>query len=172
MNALAATSVAVALDISLDDIIAGLNRFGGVSGRLATTYTSAGARIINDTYNANPLSLYAAMQVLVDAADDSWLVLGDMAELGDEKEELHRKAGEQARELGIRHLLATGDLTRFAVEAFGSGAQFFEDRQQLVNYLEQGITENSVVLVKGSRSMGMEQIVNALVDEHSVQEVH
>jgi UDP-N-acetylmuramoyl-tripeptide--D-alanyl-D-alanine ligase len=172
MNALAATSVAVALDISLDDIIAGLNRFGGVSGRLATTYTSAGARIINDTYNANPLSLYAAMQVLVDAAGDSWLVLGDMAELGDEKEELHRKAGEQARELGIRHLLATGDLTRFAVEAFGSGAQFFEDRQQLVNYLEQGITENSVVLVKGSRSMGMEQIVNALVDEHSVQEVH
>jgi UDP-N-acetylmuramoyl-tripeptide--D-alanyl-D-alanine ligase len=172
MNALAAASVAVALDINLDDIIAGLNRFGGVSGRLATTHTSAGARIINDTYNANPLSLYAAMQVLVDTADDTWLVLGDMAELGDEQEELHRKAGEQARELGIRHLLATGDLTRFAVEAFGSGAKFFEDRQQLVNYLERAIAGNSVVLVKGSRSMGMEQIVNALVDGHDVQEAH
>ncbi|MGD8802643.1 MAG: UDP-N-acetylmuramoyl-tripeptide--D-alanyl-D-alanine ligase [Gammaproteobacteria bacterium] len=172
MNALAATSVAVALDIGLDDIIAGLNRFGGVSGRLATVRTSAGARIINDTYNANPVSLHAAMQVLVAAEGDTWLVLGDMAELGDDKEELHRKAGEQARALGIRHLLATGELTRFAVEAFGSGAKFFEDRQQLINYLEQGITEHSVVLVKGSRSMGMEQIVNALVDEHRVQEVH
>jgi UDP-N-acetylmuramoyl-tripeptide--D-alanyl-D-alanine ligase len=170
MNALAATSVAVALDIGLDDIIAGLNRFGGVSGRLATVRTSAGARIINDTYNANPVSLHAAMQVLVAAEGDTWLVLGDMAELGDDKEELHRKAGEQARALGIRHLLATGELTRFAVEAFGSGAKFFEDRQQLINYLEQGITEHSVVLVKGSRSMGMEQIVNALVDEHGVKE--
>jgi UDP-N-acetylmuramoyl-tripeptide--D-alanyl-D-alanine ligase len=172
MNALAAAAIAVALGISLDHIIAGLNNFGGVSGRLANGYTSAGARIINDTYNANPLSLYAAMKVLVDADGDSWLVLGDMAELGEQKEELHRKAGEQARELGIRHLLATGNLTRFTVEAFGDGAQFFEDRQQLISQLEQGITENSVVLVKGSRSMGMEQIVNALVDQRRVQEVH
>jgi UDP-N-acetylmuramoyl-tripeptide--D-alanyl-D-alanine ligase len=170
MNALAAASVTFALGVGVDDIIAGLNRFSGVSGRLAAGYTSAGARIINDTYNANPLSLYAAMQVLVDTDGDTWLVLGDMAELGEEKEELHRKAGEQARELGIKHLLATGDLARFTVEAFGSGAQFFDDRQQLINYLEQGITENSVVLVKGSRSMGMEQIVNALVDEHGVKE--
>ena len=172
MNALAAASLAVALDIKLDDIVTGLNGFGGVSGRLATIYTPGGARIINDTYNANPLSLFAAMQVLVEAGGDTWLVLGDMAELGEEKQELHRKAGEQARELGISHLLATGDLTRFAVEAFGQGAQFFEDRQQLIKQLEQGITENSVVLVKGSRSMGMEQVVNALVDEHREREVH
>jgi UDP-N-acetylmuramoyl-tripeptide--D-alanyl-D-alanine ligase len=171
MNALAAASVAVALGISLDDIIAGLNGFSGVSGRLAISTTASGARIINDTYNANPLSLHAAMKVLADNEGDTWLVLGDMAELGDEKEELHRKAGEQARELGIGHLLATGDLMRFAVESFGQGAQFFEDRQQLIKQLEQGITENSVVLVKGSRSMGMEQIVNALLDEHKAQGV-
>jgi UDP-N-acetylmuramoyl-tripeptide--D-alanyl-D-alanine ligase len=170
MNALAAASLAVALGIKLEDIIAGLNGFGGVSGRLATVYTPAGARIINDTYNANPLSLFAAMQVLVETGGDTWLVLGDMAELGEEKQELHRKAGEQARELGISHLLATGDLTRFAVEAFGQDAQFFEDRQQLIKQLEQGMTEDSVVLVKGSRSMGMEQIVNALLDDHKVQE--
>jgi len=172
MNALAAAAVAVALGISLDDIIKGLGAFSGVSGRLATCYSSGGARIINDTYNANPLSLNAAMNVLVASEADTWLVLGDMAELGDEKEELHRKVGEQARAIGVKHLLATGDLARFAVESFGQDAQFFQDRQQLIQQLEQGITENSVVLVKGSRSMGMEQIVNALVDEHNAQGAH
>ncbi len=172
MNALAAAAVAVALEISLDDIIKGLGAFSGVSGRLATCYSSGGARIINDTYNANPLSLNAAMNVLVASEADTWLVLGDMAELGDEKEELHRKVGEQARAIGVKHLLATGDLARFAVESFGQDAQFFQDRQQLIQQLEQGITENSVVLVKGSRSMGMEQIVNALVDEHNAQGAH
>jgi UDP-N-acetylmuramoyl-tripeptide--D-alanyl-D-alanine ligase len=171
MNALAAAAVTVALGIGLDDIIGGLDAFGGVSGRLATCYTSGGARIINDTYNANPQSLYAAMDVLAASQGDTWLVLGDMAELGDDKEELHRKAGEQARALGIRHLYATGELARYAVESFGDDAQFFQDRQQLIEHLEQGIGGNSVVLVKGSRSMGMEQIVNALLDEHHVQEV-
>jgi UDP-N-acetylmuramoyl-tripeptide--D-alanyl-D-alanine ligase len=110
--------------------------------------------------------------VLAAREGDTWLVLGDMAELGDDKEELHRKAGEQARALGIRHLFATGDLARHAVESFGKDAQFFQDRQQLIEQLEQGLTGDSVVLVKGSRSMRMEQIVNALLDEHNVQEVH
>ena len=172
MNALAAASVTVAIGVSLDDIVAGLNAFRGVSGRLATCFTSGGARIINDTYNANPLSLYAAMNVLAASKADTWLVLGDMAELGDEKEELHRKVGEQARSLGINHLLATGDLTRFAVDSFGQGAQFFEDRQQLIQELEQNVSGESVVLVKGSRSMRMEQIVNALINEQNEQESH
>jgi UDP-N-acetylmuramoyl-tripeptide--D-alanyl-D-alanine ligase len=172
MNALAAAAVTAALGVSLEDIIQGLDAFGGVSGRLATCYTSSGAQIINDTYNANPQSLYAAMKVLAASDGDTWLVLGDMAELGDDKEELHRKAGEQARTLGIRHLFTTGDLARHAVDSFGKGAQFFQDRQHLIEQLEQGITGDSVVLVKGSRSMGMEQIVNALLDEHKVQEVH
>jgi len=73
------------------------------------------------------------------------------------------------RDLGVKHLLATGDLARFAVEPFGKNGQFFEDRRQLVRELEQGLSADSVVLVKGSRSMGMEQIVNALVDEHDAQ---
>ena len=112
MNALAAAAVTSALGIDLDSIIAGLGAFEGVSGRLANCYTASGARIINDTYNANPQSLKAAMQVLADSGGDSWLVLGDMAELGDEQVELHRKVGEQARSLGVKHLLATGDLAR------------------------------------------------------------
>jgi UDP-N-acetylmuramoyl-tripeptide--D-alanyl-D-alanine ligase len=172
MNALAATAIAVALNIGLDDIIKGLDSFDGVSGRLAMCYTSSGARIINDTYNANPLSLQAAMNVLVANEGDTWLVLGDMAELGDDKEELHRKVGEQARELGVNHLLATGDLTRLAVESFGSDAEFIPERKQLIERLEQSLTTNSVVLVKGSRSMRMEQIVDALADKHDMREVH
>ena len=112
------------------------------------------------------------MDVLAASKSDTWLVLGDMAELGAEEEELHRKAGEQARALGIKHLLATGDLARFAVESFGQDAQFFEDRQQLIQQLEQGIAGDSVVLVKGSRSMAMEQIVYALLDDHNAQGRH
>ena len=169
MNALAATAVTLALGVSLENIIKGLNNFGGVPGRLATFYTRGGARIINDTYNANPLSLQAAMHVLVSSGADTWLVLGDMAELGGDEEILHRQAGEQARDLGVKHLLATGDLARFAVEAFGPGGLFFKDRQQLINKLEQDMNRNSVVLVKGSRSMAMEQIVSALLDEREQQ---
>ena len=171
MNALAAAAVTSALGIEIDHIIAGLAAFEGVSGRLANCYTSSGARIINDTYNANPLSLKAAMQVLDDSGGDTWLVLGDMAELGDEQVELHRQVGEQARSLGVKHLLATGDLARHAVESFGEDAAFFTDRGQLVDKLQQEISEHSVVLVKGSRSMGMEQIVDALLDRHEAEEV-
>ena len=171
MNALAAAALTSALGIGLEDIIAGLTAFKGVSGRLANCYTASGARIINDTYNANPLSLKAAMQVLADSGDDTWLVLGDMAELGDEQVELHRQVGEQARGLGGKHLLATGDLARHAVESFGEDAAFFDDRGQLVDQLQQGISEHSVVLVKGSRSMRMEQIVDDLLGRPEAREV-
>ncbi len=172
MNALAAAAVTSAIDIAFDDIAAGLEAFTGVSGRLATCYSSAGARIINDTYNANPRSMEAAINVLASSGEDTWLVLGDMAELGDEKEMLHRQVGEQARAAGVKHLLATGDLARFAVESFGADGRFFEDREQLIEQLESRITEDSVVLVKGSRSMGMEQIVNALTGQHDLRGEH
>ena len=171
MNALAATALTVALDVSLDAVIEGLESFTGVSGRLASSLASNGARIINDTYNANPLSVKAAIDVLASSGTDTWLVLGDMAELGDEQEALHRQVGEQARAQGVKHLLATGDLARFAAEAFGGEAEFFQDRQQLIEELEQGIRKDSVVLVKGSRSMGMEQVVDALVNEHETRRV-
>jgi adenosylmethionine-8-amino-7-oxononanoate aminotransferase len=127
------------------------------------------------TFGGNPLACAvgeAAIDVLVSSGEDTWLVLGDMGELGDEKEALHRQVGAQAGDSGVRHLLATGDLARFAAEAFGKGAQFFEDREQLIDELRQGLEASSVVLVKGSRSMSMEQIVNALVDDKHVQGAH
>ena len=172
MNALAAASIAIALDLTIENIVAGLNKFEGVSGRLATVKAACGASLINDTYNANPLSLYAAMKVLAEQGGDTWLVLGDMAELGPAAEQLHKEAGEQARELGIKHLLATGDTSRHATQGFGDETGFYEDRDQLISKLEQALTPDSTVLVKGSRSMGMEQIVNALMADPKEQEIH
>ena len=112
------------------------------------------------------------MKVLAAQGGDTWLVLGDMGELGDAAEQLHREAGEQARELGINHLLTTGDISRYAAMGFGAAGEFYEDRERLINVLEQSLGKDSTVLVKGSRSMGMEQIVNALIADPKGQEIH
>lgn len=176
MNALAATAVASALGIGLSDVIRALSSFTGVPGRLAIGRAASGARIIDDSYNANPRSLDAAMQVLLgqcaDGGADSWLVLGDMAELGTDTELLHRQAGWRARELGVRHLLATGEASRHAVEAFGAGAEHFTDKAQLIERLSAGLKPDSVALIKGSRAMAMEQVVNALLDTTAAGGVH
>ncbi len=172
LNALAAASIAVALGLTIDHIVDGLNAFEGVSGRLAMVQGESGASIINDTYNANPRSLYEAMKVLAAQGGDTWLVLGDMGELGEAAEQLHREAGEQARELGIKQLLATGDMSRHAATGFGDASGFYEDREQLIKRLKQSLNKDSTVLVKGSRSMGMEQIVNALIADPKGREVH
>jgi UDP-N-acetylmuramoyl-tripeptide--D-alanyl-D-alanine ligase len=103
---------------------------------------------------------------------DSWLVLGDMAELGAETELLHQQAGQRARELGVRHLLATGEASRHAVEAFGAGAEHFADKTRLIERLSAGLKPNSIALIKGSRTMAMEQVVNALLDKTNHGEAH
>ncbi|MDH5711287.1 MAG: UDP-N-acetylmuramoyl-tripeptide--D-alanyl-D-alanine ligase [Gammaproteobacteria bacterium] len=163
MNALAATAVTLALGASPEDIAAGLNSFAGVSGRLNVQQGLKGARIIDDTYNANPLSLNAAMDVLTSIQGESILVLGDMAELGGSSESLHFAAGRHAQELGVDRLYATGNLSRHAVVGFGEGAEFFEDREALISMLVDQISDATTVLVKGSRSMKMENIVKALL---------
>jgi UDP-N-acetylmuramoyl-tripeptide--D-alanyl-D-alanine ligase len=176
MNALAATAVASALGISLKVVISALSAFTGVPGRLAISRAASGACIIDDSYNANPRSLDAAMQVLVEQRAnnraDSWLVLGDMAELGTDTELLHQQAGQRARELGVRHLLATGEASRHAVEAFGKGAEHFADKARLIERLSVGLKPNSVALIKGSRTMAMEQVVNALLDNTTAGGTH
>jgi UDP-N-acetylmuramoyl-tripeptide--D-alanyl-D-alanine ligase len=176
MNALAATAVACALGIDLNNVIRALSGFAGVPGRLMISRAASGARIIDDSYNANPRSLDAAMQVLVeqraDSSVDSWLVLGDMAELGADTESLHRQVGQRARELGVRHLLATGEASRHAVEAFGPGAEYYTEKAQLIERLSAGLTSNSIALIKGSRMMAMEQVVNALLDRTTVGGLH
>ncbi len=158
-NALAATAAAIALNISLETIAAGLENFSGVAGRLQRSVGKHGATIIDDTYNANPASLRAAIKVLAQTTGKHVLVLGDMGELGDDAAMLHTEAGGEARHAGIERLLALGDLSRNAVREFGKGAQHFERIEDLQNTLDKELDASTTVLVKGSRFMKMERVV-------------
>ena len=164
MNALASTAVAMVLDISLENIASGLQSFSSVSGRLNVQQGLNGARLIDDSYNANPLSLNAAIDVLTEMDGESYLVLGDMAELGESAAALHFEAGRQAKQHGVSKLYAMGELSRNAVEGFGEGASFYEDRDALIKTVAENMNASTTVLVKGSRSMAMEKVVNALLD--------
>ena len=161
-NALAATAAAIALNISLEIIAAGLEKFSGVAGRLQRKSALHGANLIDDTYNANPASLHAAISVLAQAAGKRILVLGDMGELGDNAAIFHAEIGSEARQAGIEKLYALGTLSGNAVREFGNGAQHFERVEDLYAALEKELDENTTVLVKGSRFMKMERIVNCL----------
>lgn len=164
-NALAAAACALAAGATLEQCVAGLARFQPVAGRLTPRLGRAGAKVLDDTYNANPASLAAGLAVLADLAPSTprWLVLGDMGELGTASEHLHREAGDVARRAGVDKLFAVGPLSQAAVQAFGSGATHFPDRPRLVAALEDALTGDPVaILVKGSRSAGMETVVAAL----------
>ena len=163
MNALAATTAAISLGIPADAIRAGLETVQPVPGRLHHRETAGGWTIIDDTYNANPASLYAGLQVLSAEGGETWLVLGDMAELGVGSGKLHAEMGEAAAALGIRRLFCTGPLTEATVRTFGRGGAHFETRAELVAALLQELHPSITCLVKGSRSMGMEEVVDALV---------
>ena len=125
-----------------------------------------GARVLDDTYNANPGSLTAGVEVLKAAAGERVLVFGDMGELGEAAHELHRRVGELARRLGIEHLYAVGELSRAAVEAFGSGAEHFASHDALIDSLRGRMHGDMTVLVKGSRSSRMERVVAGIVDSN------
>jgi UDP-N-acetylmuramoyl-tripeptide--D-alanyl-D-alanine ligase len=163
LNALAATAAAVALDIPASQIEAGLRAVSPVPGRLNLIHADAGWIVIDDTYNANPASLYSALQVLAGMQGKAWLVLGDMKELGEDSRKLHAEVGDAARALGVKRIFATGEMSRYTADAFGSGADHFEDRASLINALKSELRPGINCLVKGSRSMGMEQVVHAIV---------
>ena len=163
-NALAATAAAIALNVPLETIVAGLERFGGVAGRLQRKAAEHGAALIDDTYNANPDSMRAAIGVLAQAAGKRVLVLGDMGELGDDAPILHAGIGREARRAGIERLFALGALSGNTVSAFGSGGRHFEHIEDLQDALEKELDANTTVLVKGSRFMKMERVVSSCVD--------
>ena len=163
-NACAAAAICRALSISDEQIRAGLEAVRPVHGRLEPVRSRSGAVLFDDSYNANPVSVQAAAEFLAGQDGKSWFVLGDMAELGGDAELLHAHTGWIIREAGVARLLATGELTRHAVESFGEGGHWFEDWPALVEYLESSVGDGDVLLVKGSRSMGMERVVDALVE--------
>lgn len=161
-NALAATAVALALDVPLDTIVAGLTHATGVEGRLHRQRAAGGWTVIDDSYNANPSSVTAAIDTLLLADGERWLVLGDMAELGPDARALHADIGVHARERGVERLFAVGPLGEAAVAAFGEAAAHFADKAALICALQAQVHGGVTVLIKGSRSAGLEQVVAAL----------
>ena len=164
-NALAAASIALALDVPLATIAEGLSAMQPVAGRLVRHRLANGATLIDDSYNANPGSLNAAIDTLAAASGENWLVLGDMRELGDDGTALHAAAGRRAREAGIARLFATGPLSVAAVDAFGDGASHFDTHEALVDALRRELHGSVRVLVKGSRGSAMDRVVLALLPE-------
>lgn len=161
-NAVAAAACAYALGISLDDIKAGLEVSRPVAGRMEVKSGIKGATIIDDSYNANPDSVRAALDALSKQPGEKTLVLGDMGELGPEAANLHRELGELAKDSGLDCLVTVGELTKNSHQAFGSAGRHFENYEDAVAFIETFIGANSVVLVKGSRSARMERVVAAL----------
>jgi UDP-N-acetylmuramoyl-tripeptide--D-alanyl-D-alanine ligase len=172
-NALAAAAASLAVGASLDDIRRGLESMRTVSGRLQRLPGLNGCMVIHDAYNANPASLAAALNTLSAEDGVNWLVLGDMAELGPQSGELHEQAGRQARAAGFQYCYALGEQSRRAVLTFGRGGVHCETVEALVQLLQAALaasTAKPTLLVKGSRSMRMERIVQALTVAPSVAE--
>jgi UDP-N-acetylmuramoyl-tripeptide--D-alanyl-D-alanine ligase len=163
-NALAAASVAVALDVPPATIKQGLEAAPAVKGRLARHAMPGGWTLIDDSYNANPASTAAAIATLVEEPAEAWLVLGDMRELGPQARELHAQVGALAKRSGIAWLYTVGELSRAAAAAFGEGAQHFADQDALTRALVAQVRPGVSVLVKGSRGSAMDRVVKALLD--------
>ena len=161
-NALAATAAALAIDVSPGAIASGLASFTAVSGRGVRSRTAGGADLVDDSYNANPDSVRAAIDLLAEAAPPRILVLGDMGEVGDRGVEFHDEVGAYAKHRGVQVLLATGKAMRVACAAFGAGAEHFDDIEALGERARELGRPGATILVKGSRFMRMERVVAAL----------
>ncbi|MCC7325897.1 MAG: UDP-N-acetylmuramoyl-tripeptide--D-alanyl-D-alanine ligase [Burkholderiales bacterium] len=161
-NAAAAAAAALAAGVGLPAVVAGLCGFAGVPGRLVVAHTASGARVLDDTYNANPDSMRAAIDVLAATPGTRLLVMGDMGEVGAQGPAFHREIGTYARECGVARLYAIGELARESVTAFGAGATHFDSAQRLIEALLRDAQPGVAMLVKGSRFMRMERVVAAL----------
>ncbi len=168
-NALAAAAIALAVGASLDQVRAGLEAVQPVAGRLVAHALRSGAVLVDDSYNANPGSLAAAIDTLANSGNEAWLVLGDMRELGADEIALHARAGQQAKAAGIARLFALGELSAHAVAAFGDGAQAFDSHDVLADALAAGLRPGVRVLVKGSRGSAMDCIVKALLQRDAAE---
>ncbi len=162
-NALAAAAAAWSAGASLANIKDGLCAAQSAGGRLQLRMGSAGCVVIDDTYNANPESLRAALEVQKTLGGEAWLVLGDMGELGADAQAQHAAAGELARAAGGARLLATGELAAAAVTSFGAGATWYPQTSALIAELRAAACTGVTVLVKASRAMRFEEVVTALV---------
>lgn len=163
MNALAAAAVAQSMGADLGMIKAGLESIKPVVGRLQILQGLPGMQLLNDTYNANPDSFMAALEVLRSLpGDNKWLVLGDMGELGVDADQRHADCGQMAVDHAVNRLYATGELCKHAVRCFGDQAFWFSSKDELIEQLRKDWQGQGALLVKGSRTMQMEQVINQL----------
>ncbi|RXZ44667.1 UDP-N-acetylmuramoyl-tripeptide--D-alanyl-D-alanine ligase [Crenobacter cavernae] len=166
-NALAAAAMALSLSVPLQAIATGLAAFAGVKGRLQRKVGRGGVAIIDDSYNANPDSMKAGLDVLAVAPAPRVFVMGDIGELGDTAPMLHAEVGAYAKQKGIDALVTLGPLSRHAADAFGAGATPFDDRAALLAHLDIHLPAGATVLVKGSRFMKMETVVEHLLADNT-----
>jgi len=175
-NALAATAAALAVGATLTAVVRGLESFRPVAGRLVTLPGAGGAAVIDDTYNANPDSVKAAIDVLAARKPPRWLVLGDMGEVGTQGPQFHREVGAYARAAGIERLYGAGTQTAETVAAFGDGGEHVESVDDIATRVAADLREaragRTTVLVKGSRFMRMERVVAALTGIAGLEGAH
>ncbi|MEO8992787.1 MAG: UDP-N-acetylmuramoyl-tripeptide--D-alanyl-D-alanine ligase [Nitrosospira sp.] len=161
-NALAAAAVAVAMGVGTEAIASGLSGFPGVKGRMQKKHGRHEATLIDDSYNANPESVRAALAVLAKAAGTKILVLGDMGELGGSARDFHERIGTEARMAGIDKLWALGELSVHAANKFGPGGRHFKEIEELLAEVESLLKPGATLLIKGSRFMQMERVVKSV----------
>ncbi|MCK2127086.1 UDP-N-acetylmuramoyl-tripeptide--D-alanyl-D-alanine ligase [Thauera aromatica] len=166
-NAVGAAAVCLAAGVSPEAVVDGLAGFTGARGRLQRRSGPRGALILDDTYNANPDSVRAAIDVLASLPGHTWLVLGDMREVGGISAQVHDEIGGYAKSKGVDGLFALGEMSAIAVRNFGEGGHHFASAEALVKALAPRLDADSVVLVKGSRFMCMERVADALVAMHN-----
>jgi UDP-N-acetylmuramoyl-tripeptide--D-alanyl-D-alanine ligase len=173
-NALAAAGMALAAGAGLQQVRDGLDAVQPVAGRQASHRLRNGVVLIDDSYNANPGSVDAAIEALAsavpaNAGDEAWLVLGDMRELGADEVPLHLQAGQRAKAAGINRLYALGPLSAAAVQGFGEHALHFATHGELADALVAELASGTRLLVKGSRGSAMDRIVKHLLQHDAAQ---
>jgi UDP-N-acetylmuramoyl-tripeptide--D-alanyl-D-alanine ligase len=162
MNALAAVAAVQCLDVQDRAILSGLAKVRNVGGRLEEKRGAGGVQLIDDSYNANPNSVSAAVELLARRTGRRHLVLGEMLELGADSERMHAEIGRLAKQRGIERLWTLGAAAEPAARAFEDGGRAFEDLASLVQALSESLHEKDTVLIKGSRGARMERVVTAL----------
>lgn len=168
-NALAAAALTLGAGIAFDVVAAGLNAARPVAGRLITHTLAPGVTLVDDSYNANPGSLNAAIDTLAASGGERWLVLGDMRELGEDAVALHAEVGRRAKASGVSRLYALGTLSAATAEAFGEGARVFDSHEQVAEALRADLASRTDaaaplrILVKGSRGSAMDKIVKTML---------
>ena len=166
MNMAAAVSVANALELPTETIIKGMKTIDSIEGRLEVKITASNIKIIDDTYNSNPSSMMMAIDVLDQFKQKKILIVGDMAELGPLSKKYHTDIGHYILEKNIDLVMGIGNMTKYLIDVLGTKGLWYPSKEDLLNETNKILKKDSVVLVKGSRFMRMEEIVDGINEQH------